>query len=25
MHRRLHVVDGRLAKDETLAFAPFTH
>jgi lipoprotein-releasing system ATP-binding protein len=24
MHRRLHVVDGRLAKDETLAFAPST-
>jgi len=22
MHRRVHVVDGRLAKDETLAFAP---
>ena len=25
MHRRIHVVDGRLAKDETLAFAPIAH
>jgi lipoprotein-releasing system ATP-binding protein len=25
MHRRVHVVDGRLAKDETLAFAPVPH
>jgi lipoprotein-releasing system ATP-binding protein len=25
MHRRVHVVDGRLAKDETLAFAPIAH
>ena len=25
MHRRVHVVDGRLAKDETLAFAPIFH
>jgi lipoprotein-releasing system ATP-binding protein len=25
MHRRVHVVDGRLAKDETLAFTPIAH
>ena len=25
MHRRVHVVDGRLAKDETLAFVPISH
>jgi lipoprotein-releasing system ATP-binding protein len=25
MHRRIHVVDGRLEKDETLAFAPIPH